>query len=137
MSSTNRGGTRFRSPWLLRATVASLLALGFLRGFAPPPAWEHSSLPPMSPPLNYFLSTDRLGFDHWTPDYLPLAMALWTDPKVTRLLGGPLSPQRVEERLRREIALQDSRGVQYWPIFLRATAEHVGCAGLRPYQQTD
>jgi [ribosomal protein S5]-alanine N-acetyltransferase len=27
-----------------------------------------------------------------------------------------------------------SHGVQYWPIFLLATGEHVGCCGLRPYR---
>jgi len=90
----------------------------------------------MHPPLNYFLTTERLGFHHWTPEDLPLAMALWMNPEVTRLIGGPLSPELVEERLRREIELQESLGVQYWPIFLRATGEHVGCAGLRPYQRT-
>jgi hypothetical protein len=24
--------------------------------------------------------------------------------------------------------------VQYWPVFLLSNAEHVGCAGLRPYK---
>ena len=82
-----------------------------------------------------FLTTERLGFHHWSLTDLPFALALWTNPEVTRLLGGPFSPQQVEERLRGEIALQDSCGVQYWPILLRATGDDVGCAGLRPYQQ--
>ena len=90
----------------------------------------------MNPALNYFLVTERVGFHHWAPEHLPLALALWTNPEVMRFVGGPLSLVQVEERLRREIALQKSRGVQYWPIFLRATEEHIGCAGLRPYLQT-
>ncbi len=90
----------------------------------------------MGPPRHYFLTTERLGFSHWSLDDLPLALALWSDPEVTRFISGPLSPQRVAERLRSEIAMQESLGVQYWPIFLRATGEHVGCAGLRSYQQT-
>jgi len=27
--------------------------------------------------------------------------------------------------------------VQYWPIFLLSTGEHVGCGGLRPYKPED
>lgn len=86
--------------------------------------------------INYFLNTPRLAFRLWAPDDLPLALALWTNFEVTRFLGGPFSPQQVEERLGHEIALQETAGVQYWPIFLRSTGEHVGCAGLRPYKPT-
>jgi len=31
-----------------------------------------------------------------------------------------------------QIAMQQSYGVQYWPVFLRVTGEHAGCCGLRP-----
>lgn len=37
-------------------------------------------------------------------------------------------------RLEREIALQATHRVQYWPIFLLANEDFVGCAGLRPYK---
>src|SRR5207237_1254666 len=36
-----------------------------------------------------------------------------------------------------EIATQASRGVQYWPVFLLTSGEHVGCCGLRPFEQYD
>jgi RimJ/RimL family protein N-acetyltransferase len=52
---------------------------------------------------------------------------------VTRLIGGPFSEAQVRERLAREIATRGEHGMQYWPIFLLATGEHVGCCGLRPY----
>jgi RimJ/RimL family protein N-acetyltransferase len=103
--------------------------------FARAPCLAHSSVASISRPLNYFLSTKRIGFRHWAPADLPLALALWTNPEVTQFLGGPFDAHQVEERLRREIALQESLGVQYWPIFFRATGEHLGCAGLRPYNQ--
>lgn len=86
--------------------------------------------------LNYFLTTARLGFHHWRTEDFPLALALWTNPEVTRLIGGPLAPEQVQEKLAREIESEVKLGIQYWPIFLRATAEPVGCAGLRSYQQT-
>ena len=82
----------------------------------------------------FFLQTARLGFRRWSTEDLPLALALWGDPAVTRLIGGPLSREQVRERLAREIATQESQGMQYWPLFLLATGEHVGCCGLRPYK---
>lgn len=91
----------------------------------------------MSRSLYYFLTTDRLGFRHWGPEDLQLALALWANPEVTWLIGGPRSPQQVGEKLASEIAMQDASGIQYWPIFLLATGEHVGCAGLRPYRPAE
>jgi RimJ/RimL family protein N-acetyltransferase len=62
-----------------------------------------------------------------------VASDLWGDPEVTRLIGGPFSSEQVRERLVHEIATFREHGMQYWPIFLLATGEHVGCCGLRPY----
>ena len=88
-------------------------------------------------PLRYFLRSERLGFRPWSADDFELAWGLWGDPEVTRLMGGPFSEQYVRERLAREIETLRSLGVQYWPCFLRATGEHVGCCGLRPYKLED
>jgi ribosomal-protein-alanine N-acetyltransferase len=82
----------------------------------------------------YFLQTARLGFGHWTLDDLPLATALWGDPQVTRLVGGPFSQEQVKARLTREIDTRESSGVQYWPMFWLADGQFVGCGGLRPYK---
>lgn len=83
----------------------------------------------------YFIATHRLGFRRWREADLPLALSLWGNAEVARLIGGPFTPQVVAERLRREMELQDSLGVQYWPIFLRAADQFAGCCGLRPYRQ--
>jgi RimJ/RimL family protein N-acetyltransferase len=85
-------------------------------------------------PIVYFLQSARLGFRPWSDADIDLALAVWGDPEVTRLIGGPFSPGQVRERLAREIATAHSHGVQYWPIFLLSTGEHVGCCGLRPYK---
>jgi RimJ/RimL family protein N-acetyltransferase len=87
-------------------------------------------------PPGYFLTTDRLGFRCWRPEDTALATELWGDPAVARFIsaGGVLSPPAVSERLAREIGLQAEHGFQYWPIFLRRGADHVGCCGLRPYR---
>jgi ribosomal-protein-alanine N-acetyltransferase len=93
-----------------------------------------SSLGNGQQPAAYFLRSERLGFRLWSEADIELATALWGDPEVTRLIGGPFSPEQVRERLSRELATAQSHGVQYWPIFLLTTGEHVGCCGLRPYK---
>ena len=82
----------------------------------------------------YFLRTKRLGFRPWSKSDLGLAMALWGDEKVTKLIGGPFSLEQIEERLSQEISNLKTYGVQYWPIFLLSNGEHLGCCGLRPYK---
>ena len=83
----------------------------------------------------YFVQTARLGFRHWRQDDLDIALGLWGDIRVTRFIDarGELSRSQVQERLESEIASQREYGVQYWPIFLLESGEHVGCCGLRPY----
>ncbi len=83
----------------------------------------------------YFLKTNRLGFRKWTEGDLPIALTLWGDHDVTRLIDarGKLSEVQVKEKLAEEIAIEKEHGVQYFPIFLLRTDEHVGCCGVRPY----
>ena len=83
----------------------------------------------------YFLKSKRLGFRTWTSQDLDLAVGLWGDPDVTRLLDarGRLDEAQAGERLAREMATAETSGVQYWPIFLLENQAHVGCCGLRPY----
>lgn len=91
----------------------------------------------MSMAPNYFLKTARLGFRLWSVEDLPLALALWGDLRVTRLIGGPFSEQQIQERLAREVASMNVDHVQYWPIFLLADKEFAGCCGLRPYKPAE
>lgn len=51
---------------------------------------------------------------------------------MTVFIGGPFDEAWVRRRLEEEIAFQRQYGVQYWPAFLGATGEHLGCCGLRP-----
>ena len=83
------------------------------------------------------MRTSRLGFGTWSPDDLDLAIGLWGDARVTRLIGGPFSRRSVEERLALEIATQARTGFQYWPLFRLADDVHVGCCGLRPVAGRD
>jgi RimJ/RimL family protein N-acetyltransferase len=88
----------------------------------------------MSVPREYFLTTKRLGFRHWTEADEALAFGLWGDPQVTKTLGGPFTDEQVRQRLAKHITMAQEHGIQYWPIFLLATAKHVGCCGIQPYK---
>jgi [ribosomal protein S5]-alanine N-acetyltransferase len=79
------------------------------------------------------LPSARLTFRSWAAEDSDLAEALWCDPEVTFYFGGAMTRQQAQERLRLECEGGDSRGIQYWPIFLRDTGEFAGCAGLRPW----
>lgn len=86
---------------------------------------------------SYFMRTSRLGFSTWSRDDLALAMGLWGDARVTRLIGGPFSRRWIEERLVLEISTQSRCGFQYWPLFRISDDAHVGCAGLRPVPDSE
>ena len=88
----------------------------------------------MSTAREYFLKTERLGFGHWSSSDLPLAQGLWGDPDVARFLGGPFTEQQIRQRLERHMAFLRDYKVQYWPVFLLETGDHVGCGGLQPYR---
>ena len=78
-------------------------------------------------------SSPRLTFRTWTPKDGSLAMKVWGDPRVTSfVLAQPFNQGQVQERLRQEIERQTRHGMQYSPLFLRATGDLVGCCGLRP-----
>lgn len=85
--------------------------------------------------MPYFLTSERLGFRHWTEDDDAIAALLWRDADVMRHMGGPYDEAGVESRLALEVSRQKQFGFQYWPIFLLETGEHAGCAGLRPFHE--
>ena len=87
---------------------------------------------------DYFLNTPRIGFSVWCEDDLHLAMGLWGDFKVTQFVDarGKLSQSQVNERLSQEISTQLLHGIQYWPIFHLKDGRHMGCCGLRPYDES-
>lgn len=89
----------------------------------------------MDSATGWILRSERLGFRTWRQDDLALAWGLWGDVEVTKLFDarGPLSRDEVRTKLLEEVARQSEHGVQYWPMFLLGSLEHIGCAGLRPH----
>lgn len=81
----------------------------------------------------YRLQSARLGVGVWTPSDLDLADGLWGDPEVARYMGGPFTSAQVARRLAHEVDTYDRHGLQYWPLFLLDSGEHVGCCGVTPH----
>lgn len=81
----------------------------------------------------YFIKSKRLGFREWRESDFNLALCLWGDEKVVEhiVADGIMTESRILKRLKQEIDLLHNYGVQYWPIFLLETDEHIGCCGLR------
>ena len=80
--------------------------------------------------------TERLAFRAWRDDDLPFARALFGDPRVTALVGGPFDDAAVAARLTAEIAMGREHAIQYWPIVARGDGTPLGCCGLRPRAAT-
>jgi RimJ/RimL family protein N-acetyltransferase len=79
------------------------------------------------------LTTGRLFLRTWQENDFALARGLWGDRDVMTFLGGPLSDEKVLEKMRAEMACQEKHRLQYWPIFEKETEEFVGCCGMRPW----
>ncbi len=87
-------------------------------------------------PKEYFLTTDRCGFAHWTEDDLPSAYLLWGDADVTKYItaSGVFTAQEINTRLQTEISNFEKYGVQYFPFYSLESGDFIGCCGLRPYK---
>ncbi len=83
----------------------------------------------------YFSETERIRFSTWTKDDLSLATQLWGEEDVTRYIcaTGRFAEEDIQKRLLLEIDNGQKFGVQYWPIFEKATGDLIGCCGLRPF----
>jgi ribosomal-protein-alanine N-acetyltransferase len=82
------------------------------------------------------LSTNRLFLRTWEETDFMLARSLWGDTDVMTFLGGPLSDEKVREKMQVEMACLEKNGVQYWPVFEKQSGDFVGCCGLRPWVYT-
>ncbi len=56
--------------------------------------------------------------------------ALWTDPNVTRYMGGPRSYDAVLESLREDAQLNPQPALDLWPVIEKGTGQIVGHCGI-------
>ena len=75
--------------------------------------------------------TARLTFRLWSPADGPLVRALFGDPRITALVGGPFDDAGIAARLATELDNQRDHGISYWPILLYGSSA-IGCCGLKP-----
>ncbi|MED4219626.1 GNAT family N-acetyltransferase [Priestia megaterium] len=75
----------------------------------------------------------------WNSDDIKYANSLWGDKNVTKFIvaNGKMSVNQIQDRLNKEIEMYLQGNIQYWPVFLLQTNEHVGCCGVRPYNTQD
>lgn len=85
--------------------------------------------------MEFFLTSEQLGFRRWKQEDLNLAILLWGNHDVTKFFDSSdkFTNEKVKERLQKEIETEEFTGLQYWPVFLQNINEFVGCCGLRPY----
>lgn len=83
----------------------------------------------------YFLETERIVFSRWTEDDTELANSLWGEAAVSKYITktGRFSEREIIRRLKTEINNEEQFGMQYWPIFEKATGSFIGCCGMDPY----
>jgi RimJ/RimL family protein N-acetyltransferase len=80
--------------------------------------------------------TERLTLRGHRAQDLDDALALWSDPRVTRYIGGrPFGREEVWARLLRYVGHWTIAGYGFWQIRERATGRFVGEAGLADFQR--
>ncbi len=75
------------------------------------------------------LTTPRLHLRLMRPEDLPALEALWTDPEVTRFLGGPREPATLRAGLAEDL-LPGAPTFNLWPVVERAGGTVVGHCGI-------
>ena len=85
---------------------------------------------------NYFLSSERLVFSHWTTEDIEFAQLLWGNPRVSRLISKEgFSQSEIANKLSTEIKYQATFGYQYFPIANIESKELIGCCGFHPLEK--
>src|SRR5688572_33284214 len=82
--------------------LGALGVLAAIRGRAIRTAWVMRALGHILGRVQVPASTERLQFRAWRDDDVPLALAIWGDPAVSALVGGPFDERAVRERLAAE-----------------------------------
>jgi ribosomal-protein-alanine N-acetyltransferase len=76
------------------------------------------------------IETDRLLLRDLREDDLDALAAIWTDPDVTRYMGGPRDPARIRDMLAEDLPADPPDPFNLWPVIEKATGRIVGHCGL-------
>jgi RimJ/RimL family protein N-acetyltransferase len=82
------------------------------------------------------VETDRLRLRAHTIEDASKVLALWSNPEVTRYIGGkPLTEEECWSRLLRYVGHWSMLGFGYWVVEERATGDFVGEVGFSDYKR--
>jgi RimJ/RimL family protein N-acetyltransferase len=102
---------------------------GLSSGFPMPPS-------PASSPAVPVLETERLVLRGHRGGDFPEYIALWTDPEVTRFIGGkPFTREETWARLLRNIGHWAELGFGYWVVTEKATGRFAGEVGFADFRR--
>jgi ribosomal-protein-alanine N-acetyltransferase len=76
------------------------------------------------------LETERLILRHKLAGDTSALVDLWTDPDVTRYLGGPRAPEQLRAGLEESLTDPPPEDDDLWPVIEKATGLLVGHCGL-------
>jgi ribosomal-protein-alanine N-acetyltransferase len=76
------------------------------------------------------LQTDRLTLTRMRSEYTAALVDLWSDPQVTRWMGGPREPTSLEADLRKTSLNPTAEKFDLWPLVEKAGGKLVGHCGL-------
>jgi [ribosomal protein S5]-alanine N-acetyltransferase len=74
--------------------------------------------------------TERLLLRRQTAADIPALVALWSDPEITRHLGGPRERTFLEEEFGKTARDPGKERFDLWPVIERSTGQLVGHCGL-------
>lgn len=78
----------------------------------------------------------RIEFRIWTRDDMNNAIKLWGSERVTALIGGPFSEEKISKRFALELDELTKSGLQYWAMYYRPTGDFIGCCGIHSIYST-
>ncbi|NBB14945.1 GNAT family N-acetyltransferase [Caulobacter sp. SLTY] len=83
------------------------------------------------------VETERLRLRPHAPDDFEASLALWSDPEVTRFIGGrPAAGEEVWARVLRYIGHWTALGYGFWAVEEKATGRFIGEAGFADFRRT-
>lgn len=81
------------------------------------------------------LLTDRLALTALERGHFAALVDLWSDPEVTRYMGGPRDRATLPAAFEEDLGSTDA--FDLWPLLQKSTGELVGFAGIIPKQIAD
>ena len=76
------------------------------------------------------LATERLLLRPIEPADVPHLIEMWTDPHVTKYLGGPRDVQFLKKHFQADLRNANPPKFDQWPVIEKSTNERVGYCGL-------